>query len=82
MSDDDDGITAVEAAGGERVQLQRIQCAVVLTFCKHPEDGTADVRRLHLEDFPLLSVNCTSEIEPQKSHLFVLGNSAFPYMLR
>lgn len=44
MSDDDEGITAVEAAGGQSVQLQRVQCAVVLTFCKHPEDGAAHVR--------------------------------------
>lgn len=30
MSDDDEGITAVEATGGESVQLQRVQCAGVL----------------------------------------------------
>lgn len=44
MSDDDEGITAVEAAGGQSVQLQRVQCAVVLTSCKHPEDGAAHMR--------------------------------------
>lgn len=44
VSDDDEGITAVEAAGGQSVQLQRVQWAVVLTFCKHPEDGAAHMR--------------------------------------
>lgn len=48
MSDDDEGITAVEAAGGQSVQLQRVQCAVVLTFCKHPEDGAAHMRLAEL----------------------------------
>lgn len=46
MSDDDEGITAVEAAGGERVQLQRIQRAGVLAVYKQLEAGDADVRRL------------------------------------
>ncbi len=32
VSDDDEGITAVEATGGESVQLQRVQFALVLTF--------------------------------------------------
>lgn len=43
MSDDDEGITAVEATGGESVQLQRVQCAVVLTLHKQLEDGTANM---------------------------------------
>lgn len=43
MSDDDEGITAVEAAGGESVQLQRVHCTVVLTFCKQPEGCEADM---------------------------------------
>lgn len=43
VSDDDEGITAVEAAGGESVQLQRVHCAVVLTFCKQPEGWKANV---------------------------------------
>ena len=43
VSDDDEGITAVEATGGESVQLQRVHCAVVLTFCKQPEGWEANV---------------------------------------
>lgn len=50
MSDDDEGITAVEAAGGEGVQLQRVQYAVVLTSCKHPEDGAAHMRLRRPQD--------------------------------
>lgn len=43
MSDDDEGITAVEATGGERVQLQKVHCTVVLTFCEQPEGCEANV---------------------------------------
>lgn len=61
MSDDDEGITAVEAAGGEGVQLQRVQYAVVLTSCKHPEDGAAHMRLRHLQDSRLIRGCCILE---------------------
>lgn len=81
VSDDDEGITAVEATGGESVQLQRVQCAVVLTFYKQPEDWTADIPLF--QDSPLLSVHYTSEIKQQRSYLFVLHDySAHQNMLR
>lgn len=54
VSDDDEGITAVEATGGESVQLQRVQHAVFLTFHKHPEDWAANMRLFKLQDSPLL----------------------------
>lgn len=46
MSDDDEGITAVEAAGGESVQLQRVHCTFVLIFWKQPEGREANTRLL------------------------------------
>lgn len=46
MSDDDEGITAVEAAGGESVQLQRVHCTFVLIFWKQPEGREANMRLL------------------------------------
>lgn len=54
MSDDDEGITAVEAAGGEGVQLQRVQRAGVFTSQKQPEHCTADMRLFYLQNSPLL----------------------------
>lgn len=43
VSDDDEGITAVEATGGQSVQLCRVQGAGVLTLEKEPEYSAGDV---------------------------------------
>lgn len=84
VSDDDEGITAVEATGGESVQLQRVQCAGVLTFYKQTEDWTADIQLIHLQDAPLLCGHYIPEIKQQKEfiHQFVLdAYSAYRSML-
>lgn len=70
VSDDDEGITAVEATGGESVQLQRVQHAVVLTIHKHPEDWAANMRLFYLQD-SLLCGHDILEAEQEKSHLFI-----------
>lgn len=83
VSDDDEGITAVEATGGESVQLQRVQCAVVLTFCKHPEDWAANMRLFYLQDSPLLCGHCIWETKQERTYLFVLHDySSYQNMLR
>lgn len=70
MSDDDEGITAVEATGGERLQLQKVQRAGVLTSQKQPEDWPADMWLFHPQDGPLCRLPHISEIKQQQNYLF------------
>lgn len=67
VSDDDEGITAVETTGGESVQLQRVQHAGVLTSQKQPEHGIADMRLLQPDD--VLWVRRTSESKQRRCSL-------------
>lgn len=78
MSDDDEGITAVEATGGEGLQLQQVQRAGVLTSCKQPEDWPADMWLLHPQDRWVPHI---WEIKQQHRYLFVLLDF-FIYFLR